>query len=261
MPHGTREGLLKTFSPLLPADCSKVYVDIGLNIGDNLRVLYEPTAAASNRKLNRTFGSLFGSVTQRAGICTVGIEPNPVHSTRLAALQKLLTERGHRVQLFGVAISNMTGSTTFWTDTAPHNIARNGWGNSVLRWAANMDRSHAVQVPTLTLTSAIHSLFLRTGVGAQPKQVVGMKIDCEGCEYDAIPQAAVALCSAVDVMWLERHDRFFNRAWRGHQKGFESMGRLERLDAAVSEMRARHTGRDCRTDVRALSTSEHGRRA
>ena len=150
-----RESLPTAFYPSFPADCTKIYVDIGLNIGDNLRVLYEPMAAASNRKLNRTFGSLFGSVAERGDICTVGMEPNPVHGRRLSALQKRLRERGHRVQLYGVAVSNVTGIINFWTDAAPHNIARNGWGNSVLRWAANMDEQHAVQVPTLTLTSAL----------------------------------------------------------------------------------------------------------
>jgi len=244
--------LPNAFAPSI-AGCERVYVDIGLNIGDNLRTLYEPSFAATTKKLNRTLGSLFGSVHARSDVCTIGMEPNPTHARRLATLQKRLSERGHRVQIFGMAVSNVSGSATYWTDTAAHNIARNGWGSSLLRWAANMDEGHAVQVPTLTLPMVLQALFPREA----PKRLVGLKMDCEGCEYDAMPPAADALCSSVDVMWLERHDRFFNTKWRGHKRGFESNGRVEALDASVRDMGHR---RGCRTQVRALTTSEYGRR-
>jgi hypothetical protein len=149
--------LPSSFAPSL-AGCSRVYVDVGLNVGDNLRTLYEPSVASKAPRLNRTLGSLFGSVEARQDVCAVGIEPNPTHAKPLAAIQQRLKARGHNVQLFGLAVSNVSGTATYWTDTAAHNNVRNGWGNSLLRWATNMDDAHAVDVPTIPLVSPRHAL-------------------------------------------------------------------------------------------------------
>ena len=244
--------LSTSFAPSL-AGCARVYVDVGLNIGDNLRTLYEPSVASKAPKLNRTLGSLFGSVEARQDVCAVGIEPNPTHAKPLAAIQQRLKARGHNVQLFGLAVSNVSGTATYWTDTAAHNNVRNGWGNSLLRWATNMDDAHAVDVPTIPLVNVLATLFPHTS-GERPRTlVVGLKIDCEGCEYDSVPQAIDALCSSVDVMWLERHDRFFSTKWRGHKAGFRSEGRREALDASIAEMKQRA---GCRVRVRNLSAIE-----
>jgi hypothetical protein len=272
------------FAPSI-ASCSRLYIDVGLNIGDNIRALYDRQVASASRKLNRTLGSVFGDAGERGDVCTVGLEPNPIHSARLMALQRALRARGHNVQIFGVAVSNASGHATYWActqwlehrtsnvilmrvsrlrgqnDQAAHNVARHGWGSSLLRWAGKMDEAHAVQVPTLTLHDIVRALFYpepSPHTSPPPPRLVGMKVDCEGCEYDAIPPALEALCDHVDVLWLERHDRFFSKRWRGHLPGFDSLGRVKALDRSLRKLSTRVT--PCRMQVRTLSTTEVGRR-
>ena len=205
------------------------------------------------------------------------------------------------MNIFGLGISNVSGTALYWTDMAPHNLQNNAWGSSLLRWASGMDKGHTDAVTTVELRALISRLLLplshtgqqheatrRGGLvegdrrrqlvasshvvrrrGRQPTSpslppppltaTVGMKMDCEGCEYDALPPAIDSLCASVDVLWLERHDRFFSHRWRGHKAGFESEGRVEKLDASSLEIgRRRNQGR-CRTAVRQLTTIERSR--
>jgi len=240
------------------ARCTQVYIDIGLNVGDMLLALYAPEGIKTKpeQKQARAFSALFGS--NRSSTCSIGFEPNPMHQRRLAGLAARLRARGHHVQIFGYGVSNETGSSTYWTDTAPHNIQNNGWGSSLLRWAANMDEGHAATVPTVTLQAILTRL---PAFAASTRPQIGMKLDCEGCEYDALPPALYQLCANIDVLWLERHDRFFSRKWRGHKAGFESNGRVEALDESLRDLGKRRAASTCRTAVKGLSTFERaGRR-
>ena len=158
-----------------------------------------------------------------------------------------------------MALSNASGDARYYTDTAQHNLKHNEYGSSLLRWAANMDEQHAATVPLVALDCLLRTVLLPV---RGPRPHVGMKLDCEGCEYDALPPAADLLCETVDRIWLERHDRFFSERWRGHKKGFASEGRVEALDAALASMRQRTGGgaaAPCRTEVHRLSTAEHRR--
>ena len=237
--------------------CSDVYLDFGLNVGDNLVALFEPwrLPARASAKFNAFFGA------NRSHVCAVGFEPNPEHKPRLRKLGDRLERAGYRTAIFSVGLSNTTGTATYWTDTAKHNINRHEWGSSLLRWAANMVPEHSVPVPTITLDG-----FLRTSVlpmrSSNAHDVrVGMKLDCEGCEYYVVPQAIDSLCRAVDVLWLERHDRFFKSSWRGHKEGYQSRGRVEAIDASLRQMKSlrMHSPSRCLTDVRDLSKIERGR--
>jgi hypothetical protein len=260
--------------------CDRVYLDIGLNQGDFLRALYDTDAARSRATAahSRAFSSFYGDVANRSDVCAVAFEPNPKHGRSLAALQARLRRAGHPASIFGLAVSNVSGTATYWTDTAEHNLKQGEWGSSLLRWAANMDDQHTARVPTLTLQSVLAQLLLPGGAGGgagggaagaesrrrrpagrpRGRPLVGMKMDCEGCEYDAVPPALDLLCATVDELWLERHDRFFSRRWRGHKEGFTSGGRVESLDASMRELSGRRAAGACRTTVRQLSRFEFG---
>ena len=63
--------------------CYHVYMDVGSNIGVQIRKLYEPQkypGAVVHRIFNEAFGS---SRSDRKNVCTIGFEPNPAHSERL----------------------------------------------------------------------------------------------------------------------------------------------------------------------------------
>ena len=56
--------------------------------------------------------------------------------------------------------------------------------------------------------------FLGANGDGAPRARVLAKMDVEGMEYDLIPAAAPLLCKTVDVLMLERHDRFFSERAR-----------------------------------------------
>ena len=98
--------------------CHSVYLDVGSNIGVQIRKLYEPQAY--NRvdpelsRLSQTFfkqhkdlkevakhtpqvlpiyDEYFGSAP-RCNVCAIGIEPNPRHASRLESMQQALRAAG-----------------------------------------------------------------------------------------------------------------------------------------------------------------------
>ena len=72
-------------SAALLSGCTQgVYIDIGLNVGEMLRVLYEPSAAQAAKGQGRQFSEFFGA--NRSEVCTIGLEPNPAHARQLSRL-------------------------------------------------------------------------------------------------------------------------------------------------------------------------------
>ena len=66
--------------------CRFVYLDVGTNIGVQIRKLFEPELyPTQNVSIHQVFDTYFGSLEQRtkAGVCAVGFEPNPNHTMYL----------------------------------------------------------------------------------------------------------------------------------------------------------------------------------
>ena len=82
-------------------DCSSVYLDVGSNIGVQIRKLYEPHKYPNSEGLT-AFSEEFGPISEeyrdgswrkrRCGVCAIGFEPNPSHASRLDELQRELRE-------------------------------------------------------------------------------------------------------------------------------------------------------------------------
>ena len=64
--------------------CYHVYLDIGSNIGVQVRKLYQPELYPG-AEISNVFNEHFGdtSVRNSSDICAVGFEPNPDHTKRL----------------------------------------------------------------------------------------------------------------------------------------------------------------------------------
>ena len=59
-----------------------------------------------------------------------------------------------------------------------------------------------------------------------------------GYEYQLLPAAWRAICESVDVLQLERHDRFFSRSWRRKTSAWmDDEGRVAALDAVLLRMK------------------------
>ena len=89
-------------------NCTHAYLDIGSNIGVQIRKLYEPhkyTGAAVLPIFDTYFGR---DITSRcAAVCAVGVEPNPRHGMRLS----ILTSRLHRAGRTAIAILPAAAAT------------------------------------------------------------------------------------------------------------------------------------------------------
>ena len=65
--------------------CRHAYLDVGTNIGVQIRKLFEPHKYPGAEVLP-IFANLFGP--QRCKVCAIGIEPNPRHTLRLNMLKR-----------------------------------------------------------------------------------------------------------------------------------------------------------------------------
>ena len=67
--------------------CYHVYLDIGSNVGVQVRKLFQPELYPGSRVL-KVFDETFGKPNERnySEICTIGVEPNPQHTAKLKGI-------------------------------------------------------------------------------------------------------------------------------------------------------------------------------
>ena len=73
--------------------CKYVYLDVGTNVGIQIRKLFEPDLYP-NASIHQVFDRYFGNIEKRTrdGICAVGFEPNPSHTTILKGNNHILCQ-------------------------------------------------------------------------------------------------------------------------------------------------------------------------
>merc|ERR1719183_2580786 len=72
------------------SSCKQIFVDLGSNIGVNVRKLYEPEKYRGAKllpELEKAFGSVADRRKPESGLCALGFEPNPEHQGRLAKIE------------------------------------------------------------------------------------------------------------------------------------------------------------------------------
>ena len=73
--------------------CKYVYLDVGTNVGIQIRKLFEPDLYP-NASIHQVFDRYFGNIEKRTrdGICAVGFEPNPSHTSILKGNNYMLCQ-------------------------------------------------------------------------------------------------------------------------------------------------------------------------
>eukprot|EP00798_Chlamydomonas_sp_ICE-L_P003238 gene3237-13260_t len=95
--------------------CRHVYVDMGTNVGHQIRKLYQPELYRQPSATDALFTRYFGK--NRPGVCVFGFEPNPTHAPRLKRLETAMNSEGWRVKIFtGVAVGIKEENVTFIKD-------------------------------------------------------------------------------------------------------------------------------------------------
>jgi FkbM family methyltransferase len=192
----TRDQLISAKRLLDSKFCEHIYLDVGTNIGIQIRKLYEPQMYAK-ATVHPIFNKYFGEDRKR--VCAFGFEPNPKHSTRLQQIMKLYNQLNERVVIFTqTAASTSDANQTFYTQ--PYEKPENSeHGASLVNW----DRTNTMQ-PTLCdsirLADFIRVVFNRPGrnIGSH----IVMKIDIEGAEFFVLSDLLTTgtLCKLSAIM-------------------------------------------------------------
>ena len=110
-------------------DCTHLYLDVGSNIGVQVRKLFEP-----NRYPNAPIHSLFKKTFSKAKkLCALGFEANPLHTKRLKEIQNCYYRKKWNIHFFTerVVSTSNNKSQLFMFDT---------------RWGAMGDKNRASSV-------------------------------------------------------------------------------------------------------------------
>lgn len=109
--------------------CQHVYVDMGSNVGHQIRKLYQPELYLGN-PTEEIFQRFFGQGIDRNGVCAFGFEANPLHTRQLQSLESHLTGLRRRLRIFtSQAVSVADGPVRFYQD--PGAKEHNQWGGSL----------------------------------------------------------------------------------------------------------------------------------
>ncbi len=112
------------------ANCSNgIYLDVGSNIGVQIRKLYNPELFPGASVLD-IFDEYFGSV--RTNTCAVGFEPNIAHTPYLTKLNKYFTKKSLPAMIYtGIAVAARDGWACFFDEAGSDHMQ---WGASLFDW-------------------------------------------------------------------------------------------------------------------------------
>ena len=196
--------------------CFHLYIDLGSNIGVQIRKLFEPELYPE-AKVHPIFNSNFGSIETRKdtnsplSICAVGFEPNPSHTKYLKEIETSYNKCGWRVMFFTeTAVSNREGNVKFYTDADLKHLE---WGSGILSPEINKIANKT----TSNVKKIRLSKFLQNVVGKRKVPKIGnksqkpkvvMKMDVEGSEVDIIPDLLFnGGLQYVNTLMIEWHKR------------------------------------------------------
>ena len=234
--------------------CQHVYIDVGSNIGVQLRKLFEPAKYPKAASTHRVYERYFGPVGDaRCAVCAIGIEPNPHHRPKLTNLQRRYRAAGVGALVLYAAASDVDSVAQLalghadrkdrWEDLGAS--ASEAWAG--LRRVGNA-KSLTVPVRALDLGRVIHMIHrllrdrelardfelgreneqlppfvqvraglpaLATAPRARRTGRMVMKLDVEGLEFAILPSLVRSQALCVlDAVRIEWHTRFWDRRWR-----------------------------------------------
>ena len=162
-------------------DCKHVYLDIGTDIGVQIRKLYQPKLyphATAQAAFEEDFGR--GS---RCNVCTFGFEPNPEHSERLDTVQSKLRAHGIGVHIFKKAAYTSYTKLQFATGRK------------------DKKEQQITHVEAIDLAPIVQRIYGHLGKGG----IITAKMDIEGDEFALLPHLersqALCLISRIQMVW------------------------------------------------------------
>ena len=218
------------------AGCWNIYVDVGTNIGVQIRKLYEPEQYP-RAPVQELFSRFFGDTKRaRQSVCTVGFEASPHHTARLSELQRRYQAMGWRfTAMVETAVSTVDGTASFHFDLTHAGSKRHEYGASLISSKYNQGAKHARAIEVGSAQTTVRTVdlarWLRDEVASrslpsdlpaaagsrstlsllqsnhfpQRPQLL-MKLDIEGSEYSVLPQLVqTGMVCLFDMVFVEFH--------------------------------------------------------
>jgi FkbM family methyltransferase len=196
-------------TPTAQADgCYHVFLDVGSNIGNHVRFLYEPQLYPAAKIARAFFQKAFGPELNRVNsdICVFSFEPNPDHYSRHEHLRRAYNSLNWRYTPIHAGVGHLTGNITFY---------HTGDDLGFTTKKSNCRREcRPEQVPIIRLADWIKRevadrqipLIGNGNNTIIPPRVV-MKMDVEFMEYEILPDLMLSgvLCNNIHAVMGEFH--------------------------------------------------------
>lgn len=212
--------------PAWLSQCENIYLDIGTNIGVQIRKLFEPHKYPK-AKITQMFDGIFGEVRQRPKTaCALGMEPNPSHQKRLQALETGYNNLGFRVHIYPFAAWKEEGTMNF---SMSEGDGHEHWGSRISLPIQPHETWSVTKVRTVDLAAFIKSL---------PRgKAKFMKLDIEGAEYEtlanAIPQSIMCK-DTIPKAFMETHSFGRIDTWKAARASKVVLERIKNHDCKES---------------------------
>ena len=185
-------------------DCFNVYLDVGSNVGIQVRKVFEPELYPHGKVLRFFDAHLGPAAARREATCAFGFEINPLHTSRLLMLQAAYSERGWRTRFFtetGIGLNDTT--LAFQSD----NNAGDLYSGS--RLVVGRGGAGDVQIPVVSLARFVRAILQRhvpPAACALVEPRIVMKLDCEGNELEMLQRLAdEGLLCSLAFIYVEFH--------------------------------------------------------
>lgn len=233
--------------------CARVYVDVGTNVGVQIRKLFEADKYRGAMVLGY-FNVLFGNGTSRAtdgALCAFGFEPNPLMTPRLRQLEESYAAQGWRVRIFTETAAGASDGVVnisygeSMADSLATMAGAPAGARPALGGAVRLERRRAVRRLDLARWLREEVVFRRIparGGRARHRPAVLMKLDVEGAEIELLPALlrSGVLCH-VNLTMAEWHGRMFGGPGTALRRRYDGVVR-----GAERQMRAAYSRTSCR---------------
>ena len=188
--------------------CHHIYLDLGTNIGIQIRKLFQPESYEKASVL-RYYFKLFGS--NRNNVCAIGFEANPLHTDRLQMVEKAYNDAGFPCTIFTeTAVSSTERNMTFHMDGQAH-PTQHQWGASLEYLSPIHKNGENVTVRAIDMNSfflKVFKVWTQSSNYVPKRSKVMVKVDVEGSEHELLPNllAGGSLCK-MNLVTLEWHQK------------------------------------------------------
>eukprot|EP01038_Epipyxis_sp_PR26KG_P018495 gene18495-26097_t len=193
--------------------CKHIYLDMGTNIGIQIRKLYEPHYFKRS-PIRWHFEDIFNSDI-RTNICTIGFEPNSLHTSRLLGLQNAYLAANFPLVIFtNTAVGATNGTITFFHSPGQAKHYHESGASSIKYWGVDSTYNEtALLFDVDKFIHKINDLWMKSASYHPKESRMVAKMDIEGSEYSVLPKMLGhgSLCIIHEIM-IEWHDRFFPNA-------------------------------------------------